>query len=211
MSTLPPAQAGVRLGHPGRCSGPKTDGWGRATCPRWMDKNDAVKRDTPCSPWPDFNNTPPGNEAQQKTAALRSRLNPAGVGSGLKGHDERRSAAPLTPLPTQKVKLCLDTADVVRDVKSRHRCPGRARENVQSPMSGFAVRTSASRLGGSCSSQNRTSICCLGPRGPSQKIELVFSASPETIRRSLGSACLLRSVGHSAGPGSLRIDDPVFV
>ena len=52
-----------------------------------------------------------------KEAALRSRLNPAGVGSGLKGHDERRSAAPLTPLPTQKVKLCLDTADVVRDVK----------------------------------------------------------------------------------------------
>jgi hypothetical protein len=32
-------------------------------------------------------------------------------------------------------------------------------------------------------SQNRTSICCLGPQGPSQKIELVFSASPETIRR----------------------------
>jgi len=24
--------------------------------------------------------------------------------------------------------------------------------------------------GGSCSPQNRTSICCLGPRGPSQKI-----------------------------------------
>jgi len=52
-----------------------------------------------------------------KEAALRSGLELAGVGTGLKGHDERRSAAPLTPLPTQKVKLCLDTADVVRDVK----------------------------------------------------------------------------------------------
>ena len=30
--------------------------------------------------------------------------------------------------------------------------------------------------------QNQTSICCLSPEEPSQKIEFVFSASPETIR-----------------------------
>src|ERR1019366_9034942 len=45
-------------------------------------------------------------------------------------------------------------------------------------------------------SQNQTSICCLGPVGPSQKIEFVFSASPETIRREPRECDLLRSVGQ---------------
>jgi hypothetical protein len=35
----------------------------------------------------------------------------------------------------------------------------------------------------SYSSQNQTSIRCLGPEGPSQKIECVFAASPETTQR----------------------------
>ena len=48
-------------------------------------------------------------------------------------------------------------------------------------------------------SQNRTSICCLRPVGPSQKIEFVFTASPETIRGSLGS---LRSFAQSATCGT---------
>ncbi|HEX3435491.1 MAG TPA: peroxiredoxin [Pseudacidobacterium sp.] len=34
--------------------------------------------------------------------------------------------------------------------------------------------------------QDRTSICSLGLEEPSQKIELVFSASPETIHKGLG-------------------------
>ena len=65
--------------------------------------------------------------------------------------------------------------------------------------------------GGSCSPQNRASICCLRPDRPSQKIESVFSASPETTRREPrenGSPPLSR---QPAGPGSLRIDDPVFI
>ena len=37
--------------------------------------------------------------------------------------------------------------------------------------------------GGPCFSQDRTSICCLEPHRPSQMIEFVFAASPETIRR----------------------------
>jgi hypothetical protein len=44
--------------------------------------------------------------------------------------------------------------------------------------------------------QNQTSICCLGPVGPSQKIEFVFSASPETIRREPRELDFLRSVGQ---------------
>jgi hypothetical protein len=44
---------------------------------------------------------------------------------------------------------------------------------------------SASRLVVPASLQDRTSICCLRPEEPSQMIEFVFSASPETIRRSL--------------------------
>ena len=35
----------------------------------------------------------------------------------------------------------------------------------------------------SYSSQNQTSIRCLGPLGPSQKIKCVFTASPETTQR----------------------------
>jgi hypothetical protein len=49
-----------------------------------------------------------------------------------------------------------------------------------------SLRTSASRLVVPVPLQDRTSICCLGIEDPSQKIELVFSASPETIRRGLG-------------------------
>jgi hypothetical protein len=44
-----------------------------------------------------------------------------------------------------------------------------------------------------------------GSEEPSPKIEFVFSASPETIRREPREGDLLRSVGQHAGPGSLRI------
>src|SRR5580693_4733014 len=59
-------------------------------------------------------------------------------------------------------------------------------------------------------SKNRTSICCLGPRGPSQKIEFVFSASPETIRREPREFQLLRSVGHLQDPAVCAPFDPVI-
>src|SRR5207248_3721889 len=58
----------------------------------------------------------------------------------------------------------------------------------------FAARTVP--LGGwFLPSQNRTSIRCLRSGGPSQKIECVFSASPETIRREPREFDLRRSVG----------------
>ncbi|MEY2394713.1 MAG: hypothetical protein QOF94_1058, partial [Acidobacteriaceae bacterium] len=44
-------------------------------------------------------------------------------------------------------------------------------------------------------SQNRTSICCLKLRRAIQKIQFVFSASPETIRGEPRGCDLLRSVG----------------
>lgn len=46
-----------------------------------------------------------------------------------------------------------------------------------------------------------------GSREPSQKIEFVFSASPETIRREPRESPPSPS-RSAAGPGSLRIDDP---
>jgi hypothetical protein len=60
-----------------------------------------------------------------------------------------------------------------------------------------AARTCASRRW-FLLSQNRTSIRCLRSEGPSQKIESVFSASPETIRREPREFDLLKAgVGGS--------------
>ena len=86
--------------------------------------------------------------------------------------------------------------------------PGRVRENAQSAMSGFAVRTSASRLVVPAVRRTGHPFAALGSREPSQKIELVFTASPETIRRSLWSIETSSLSRHLARPGSLRIDDP---
>jgi len=55
--------------------------------------------------------------SSEKNSALRSRLKLNGVGSGVKGRDERQSTVPLTPLPTPTPHFALDTAAVVRDVK----------------------------------------------------------------------------------------------
>ena len=64
--------------------------------------------------------------------------------------------------------------------------------------------------GGSCRSQNRTSICCLRPGGPSQKIEFVFAASPETIRREPREFDLLCSVGHLRDLAACALWNPVI-
>ena len=58
-----------------------------------------------------------------------------------------------------------------------------------------SLRMSASRLVVPASLQDRTSICCLRPEEPSQMIEFVFSASPETIRRGLRDV-IPRPVGN---------------
>ncbi len=49
---------------------------------------------------------------------------------------------------------------------------------------------------GSCLRRTRHSFAVSGPEGPSQKIECVFSASPETIRREPREFDLRRSVGN---------------
>jgi hypothetical protein len=67
-------------------------------------------------PWPKPNHAAK-ERSSEKEPELRSRLKLAGVGSGVKGRDERQSTAPLTPLPTTTPIFCLDSEDVVRDVK----------------------------------------------------------------------------------------------
>src|SRR5215467_773649 len=64
--------------------------------------------------------------------------------------------------------------------------------------------------GGSCRWQNRTSICCLRPGGPSQKIEFVFAASPETIRREPREFDLLCSVGDLRDLAACALCNPVI-
>ena len=68
-----------------------------------------------------------------------------------------------------------------------------------------SLRMSASRLVVPASLQDRTSICCLRLEEPSQMIEFVFSASPETIRREPRELALLLLSRPLAGPGSLRV------
>src|ERR1700738_3492259 len=64
-------------------------------------------------------NQAPKERGSEKEPELRARLKLAGAGSGVKGREERHSTAPLTPLPTHTPHFCLDSEDVVRDVKSR--------------------------------------------------------------------------------------------
>jgi hypothetical protein len=67
------------------------------------------------------------------------------------------------------------------------------------------LRTFASRLVVPALSRTGHPFAASGSLEPSQKIEFVFSASPETIRREPQE--LPPSPGRSpAGPGSLRID-----
>ena len=49
---------------------------------------------------------------------------------------------------------------------------------------------------GSCLRRTGHLFAVSSPFGPSQKIEFVFSASPETIRREPRECDLLRSVGY---------------
>jgi hypothetical protein len=57
---------------------------------------------------------------------------------------------------------------------------------------------------GPCLRRTGHPFAASGPQGPSQKIELVFSASPKTVTGEPEESLI--SVAHSdrAGPGSLR-------
>src|ERR1700677_5035453 len=81
-------------------------------------------------------------------------------------------------------------------VKGRRRCIGRGREPAQLAASGF-IRAHVS-LSALVPALRRAGhpFPVSGSWEPSQKIELVFSASPKTIRREPREADLLRSVGN---------------
>jgi hypothetical protein len=97
-----------------------------------------------------------------------------------------------------------------RDVHSpsgRHLCKSLSREKTtlltratEERANANIFRTHSSErvpLGvGSCLRRTRHLFAVSGPVGPSQKIEFVFSASPETIRREPRECDLLRSVGQ---------------
>ena len=78
--------------------------------------DDAVELENLMQPWPHLN-LATKERSSEKTPELRSRHQLRGVGSGVKGPDERHKTAPLTPLPTPPPHFALDTANVVRDVK----------------------------------------------------------------------------------------------
>jgi hypothetical protein len=92
--------------------------------------------------------------------------------------------------------------------REKRKGPWRAPESARCLDQDFSLRTIASRLVVPASLQDRTSICCLGLEEPSQMIEFVFSASPETIRRGLGMCSSPSRL--STGPGSLRVDESQY-
>jgi hypothetical protein len=64
--------------------------------------------------------------------------------------------------------------------------------------------------GGSCLRRTGHPFAVSGPEGPSQKIECVFSASPETIRREPREFDLRRSVGKWQDLAVCAPCNPVF-
>ena len=62
--------------------------------------------------------------------------------------------------------------------------------------------------GGSCHRRTGHPFTVSGPEGPSQKIEFVFSASPETTRREPQEFDLLRSVGKQQDLAACALCNP---
>ena len=90
--------------------------------------------------------------------------------------------------------------------RKKHEASGRAPESAHCFDQDSLTAHMCLSAGGSCSLQNRTSICCLGLEEPSQMIEFVFSASPETIRRGLGSL-IPRPVGYRRDLAACAFDE----
>ena len=63
---------------------------------------------------------------------------------------------------------------------------------------------------GSCFRRTGHPFTVSGPEGPSQKIEFVFSASPETTRREPPEFDLLRSVGKQQDLAACALCNPVI-
>ncbi len=58
--------------------------------------------------------------------------------------------------------------------------------------------------------QNQTSICCLGPEGPSQKIEFVISCQSRNISKWASGACAPSPSRLTARPGRLRAEETLL-
>jgi hypothetical protein len=80
-------------------------------------------------------------------------------------------------------------------VKLRHGCPGHAQGSVQSTVPGCFTRKVCLSASVPALGRTRHPFAVSDSEEPSQKIEFVFSASPETIRREPREFDLLRSVG----------------
>jgi hypothetical protein len=92
--------------------------------------DDAVELENLMQPWPNLNHAAM-ERSSEKTFELRSRLKLRGMGSGVKGPDERQKTAPLTPLPTPPPHFALDNADVVRDVNTPYFPKTRPKSSLQ--------------------------------------------------------------------------------
>jgi hypothetical protein len=89
-----------------------------------------------------------------------------------------------------------DTGTLRRLPVLEARCPEHARESVQAnSFRKFYAQQCASRHRFLRSAEPDIHLQSRALKGPSQKIEFVFSASPETIRREPRESDLLRSVG----------------
>ncbi len=60
--------------------------------------------------------------------------------------------------------------------------------------------------GGSSSIENQTSICCLSPEGPAQKIELVLSCQPRNNSMGASGAYAPSPSRLLTRPGRLRAE-----
>ena len=89
-------------------------------------------------------------------------------------------------LTSRLVKLPVCRPPCKSSVKLRHGCPGHARESVQFTSSRMFYAHGVPLGISSCPRQTRHPFAVSGSEEPPQKIEFVFSASPEQFVESLG-------------------------
>src|SRR5216683_3016886 len=141
---------------------------------------------------------------------------PRGVASKTRGQDGFATSFPVGLFhPLQHAGLSRRSPDC------RHPCSHLSSEGrgvsgalgraCKSTVSGCSTRTVCLSASVPALGRTRHPFAVSGSEEPSPKIEFVFSASPETIRREPREGNLLRSVGNMQGPGSLRILFILFI
>ncbi len=111
--------------------------------------------------------------------------------------DDMKSEATLDEdLVGETAKLPCSRHPCKSFVKRRHGCSGRARESAQAYSSGMFSTQECLSASVPAFGRTRHPFAASSSEEPSQKIEFVFSASPETIRREPPECNLLRSVGN---------------